>query len=152
MRECLEVVELTELYIELQAQIFFKLASRFQKSGLESAAQQGKQGSRQVSSSQLLMLFIPLDQFTMQIIIQLPLWQMRTLTLYSEIGFRNSLKVAKENSIQYIAFPAISCGAYGLHCYIRSLSQQLEHQHILLQRFCLKRSMMKRLQMFGHVG
>ncbi|XP_057727083.1 uncharacterized protein LOC130943294 isoform X4 [Arachis stenosperma] len=145
MRECLEVVELTELYIELQAQIFFKLASRFQKSGLESAAQQGKQGSRQVSSSQLLMLFIPLDQFTMQIIIQLPLWQMRTLTLYSEIGFRNSLKVAKENSIQYIAFPAISCGAYGL-------SQQLEHQHILLQRFCLKRSMMKRLQMFGHVG
>ncbi|XP_057727085.1 uncharacterized protein LOC130943294 isoform X5 [Arachis stenosperma] len=106
----------------------------------------------EVSSSQLLMLFIPLDQFTMQIIIQLPLWQMRTLTLYSEIGFRNSLKVAKENSIQYIAFPAISCGAYGLHCYIRSLSQQLEHQHILLQRFCLKRSMMKRLQMFGHVG
>ncbi|XP_057727086.1 uncharacterized protein LOC130943294 isoform X6 [Arachis stenosperma] len=99
----------------------------------------------EVSSSQLLMLFIPLDQFTMQIIIQLPLWQMRTLTLYSEIGFRNSLKVAKENSIQYIAFPAISCGAYGL-------SQQLEHQHILLQRFCLKRSMMKRLQMFGHVG
>ncbi|RYR44494.1 hypothetical protein Ahy_A08g040816 isoform C [Arachis hypogaea] len=31
----------------------------------------------EVSSSQLLMLFIPLDQFTMQIIIQLPLWQMR---------------------------------------------------------------------------
>ncbi|QHO32373.1 uncharacterized protein [Arachis hypogaea] len=98
----------------------------------------------EVSSSQLLMLFIPLDQFTMQIIIQLPLWQMRT--------YRNSLKVAKENSIQYIAFPAISCGACGLHCYIRSLSQQLEHQHILLQRFCLERSMMKRLQMFGHVG
>ncbi|XP_072057617.1 uncharacterized protein [Arachis hypogaea] len=91
----------------------------------------------EVSSSQLLMLFIPLDQFTMQIIIQLPLWQMRT--------YRNSLKVAKENSIQYIAFPAISCGACGL-------SQQLEHQHILLQRFCLERSMMKRLQMFGHVG
>ncbi|XP_052109057.1 uncharacterized protein LOC107463236 isoform X2 [Arachis duranensis] len=51
-------------------------------------------------------------------------------------AYINSLKVAKENSIQYIAFPAISCGAYGL-------SQQLEHQHILLQRFCLERSMMK---------
>ncbi|XP_020960731.1 uncharacterized protein LOC107605213 isoform X2 [Arachis ipaensis] len=59
----------------------------------------------EVSSFQLLMLFIPLDQFTMQIIIQLPLWRMRT--------GRNSLKVAKENSIQYIAFPAISCGVYG---------------------------------------
>ncbi|KAL1353064.1 hypothetical protein HN51_016999 [Arachis hypogaea] len=28
-------------------------------------------------------------------------------------AYRNSLKVAKENSIQYIAFPAISCGVYG---------------------------------------
>ncbi|WJX16485.1 hypothetical protein P8452_06505 [Trifolium repens] len=28
-------------------------------------------------------------------------------------AYRNSLRVAKENSIQYIAFPAISCGVYG---------------------------------------
>ncbi|XP_028778828.1 uncharacterized protein LOC114735306 [Neltuma alba] len=28
-------------------------------------------------------------------------------------AYRNSLKVAKENNIQYIAFPAISCGVYG---------------------------------------
>ncbi|KAL0003503.1 hypothetical protein SO802_017284 [Lithocarpus litseifolius] len=28
-------------------------------------------------------------------------------------AYRNSLSVAKENSIQYIAFPAISCGVYG---------------------------------------
>ncbi|KAG6526131.1 hypothetical protein ZIOFF_016108 [Zingiber officinale] len=27
-------------------------------------------------------------------------------------AFRNSLKLAKENNIQYIAFPAISCGVY----------------------------------------
>lgn len=27
--------------------------------------------------------------------------------------YRNSLRVAKENNIQYIAFPAISCGVYG---------------------------------------
>nr|GMC61823.1 Macro domain-containing protein [Ipomoea batatas] len=30
-----------------------------------------------------------------------------------ENSYRNSLQVAKENSIQYIAFPAISCGVYG---------------------------------------
>lgn len=28
-------------------------------------------------------------------------------------AYRNSLMVAKENNIQYIAFPAISCGVYG---------------------------------------
>ncbi|MED6124586.1 hypothetical protein PIB30_060263 [Stylosanthes scabra] len=28
-------------------------------------------------------------------------------------AYRNSLRVAKENSIKYIAFPAISCGVYG---------------------------------------
>lgn len=28
-------------------------------------------------------------------------------------AYRNSLLVAKENNIQYIAFPAISCGVYG---------------------------------------
>ncbi|PON84684.1 Macro domain containing protein [Trema orientale] len=28
-------------------------------------------------------------------------------------AYRNSLKIAKENNIQYIAFPAISCGIYG---------------------------------------
>ncbi|KAJ4720223.1 Appr-1-p processing enzyme family protein isoform 1 [Melia azedarach] len=28
-------------------------------------------------------------------------------------AYKNSLKVAKENNIQFIAFPAISCGAYG---------------------------------------
>ncbi|CAI9091866.1 OLC1v1026968C1 [Oldenlandia corymbosa var. corymbosa] len=28
-------------------------------------------------------------------------------------AYRNSLRVAKENNIQYIAFPAISCGVYG---------------------------------------
>ncbi|KAF9597696.1 hypothetical protein IFM89_021174 [Coptis chinensis] len=30
-----------------------------------------------------------------------------------ESAYRNSLTLAKENSIQYIAFPAISCGVYG---------------------------------------
>ncbi|XP_019192335.1 PREDICTED: uncharacterized protein LOC109186687 [Ipomoea nil] len=30
-----------------------------------------------------------------------------------ENSYRNSLQVAKENNIQYIAFPAISCGVYG---------------------------------------
>ncbi|KAM7277362.1 hypothetical protein ACFE04_019228 [Oxalis oulophora] len=28
-------------------------------------------------------------------------------------AYKNSLKVAKDNNIQYIAFPAISCGVYG---------------------------------------
>lgn len=28
-------------------------------------------------------------------------------------AYRNSLRLAKENNIQYIAFPAISCGIYG---------------------------------------
>ncbi|OIW20025.1 hypothetical protein TanjilG_31943 [Lupinus angustifolius] len=28
-------------------------------------------------------------------------------------AYRNSLRVAKEKNIQYIAFPAISCGVYG---------------------------------------
>ncbi|TMW87070.1 hypothetical protein EJD97_020461 [Solanum chilense] len=28
-------------------------------------------------------------------------------------AYRNSLRVAKENNIQYIAFPAISCGVFG---------------------------------------
>lgn len=28
-------------------------------------------------------------------------------------SYRNSLRVAKENNIRYIAFPAISCGIYG---------------------------------------
>ncbi|WCJ20071.1 O-acetyl-ADP-ribose deacetylase [Euphorbia peplus] len=28
-------------------------------------------------------------------------------------AYRNSLRVAKENNIKYIAFPAISCGVYG---------------------------------------
>nr|CAD1841854.1 unnamed protein product [Ananas comosus var. bracteatus] len=28
-------------------------------------------------------------------------------------AYRNSLRLAKENNIQYIAFPAISCGVYG---------------------------------------
>nr|KYP72090.1 UPF0189 protein XCC3184 family [Cajanus cajan] len=28
-------------------------------------------------------------------------------------AYRNTLKVAKENNIRYIAFPAISCGVYG---------------------------------------
>ncbi|KAF3433294.1 hypothetical protein FNV43_RR24396 [Rhamnella rubrinervis] len=28
-------------------------------------------------------------------------------------AYRNSLRVAKENGIQYVAFPAISCGVYG---------------------------------------
>ncbi|RWR80470.1 Hismacro and SEC14 domain-containing protein [Cinnamomum micranthum f. kanehirae] len=28
-------------------------------------------------------------------------------------AYRNSLKLAKENNIQYIAFPALSCGVYG---------------------------------------
>lgn len=31
---------------------------------------------------------------------------------YLKSAFRNSLRVAKENNIQYIAFPAISCGVY----------------------------------------
>nr|GMC65699.1 Macro domain-containing protein [Ipomoea batatas] len=30
-----------------------------------------------------------------------------------ENSYRNSIQVAKENNIQYIAFPAISCGVYG---------------------------------------
>lgn len=30
-----------------------------------------------------------------------------------ENAYRNSLRLAKENNIQYIAFPAISCGIYG---------------------------------------
>ncbi|KZV34921.1 hypothetical protein F511_04895 [Dorcoceras hygrometricum] len=28
-------------------------------------------------------------------------------------AYRNSLRVAKENNIQFVAFPAISCGVYG---------------------------------------
>ncbi|KAF5184930.1 O-acetyl-adp-ribose deacetylase [Thalictrum thalictroides] len=28
-------------------------------------------------------------------------------------SYRNSLRLAKENNIQYLAFPAISCGVYG---------------------------------------
>lgn len=28
-------------------------------------------------------------------------------------AYRNSLRIAKENNIQYVAFPAISCGVYG---------------------------------------
>lgn len=28
-------------------------------------------------------------------------------------SYRNSLRLAKENNIQYVAFPAISCGVYG---------------------------------------
>ncbi|KAK9682052.1 hypothetical protein RND81_10G047100 [Saponaria officinalis] len=30
-----------------------------------------------------------------------------------ESAYRNTLSVAKENNIQYVAFPAISCGVYG---------------------------------------
>lgn len=85
---------------------------------------------------QLLMSFIQLGQFMMWIRILEPPWKMHTGT---ELGFlnqpvaslifhiwyslqvqfpcinsyRNSLRVAKENNIQYIAFPAISCGVYG---------------------------------------
>nr|XP_016482793.1 PREDICTED: macro domain-containing protein XCC3184-like isoform X2 [Nicotiana tabacum] len=32
---------------------------------------------------------------------------------YLTNSYRNSLRVAKENNIQYIAFPAISCGVFG---------------------------------------
>ncbi|KAL5710029.1 hypothetical protein ACHQM5_020643 [Ranunculus cassubicifolius] len=32
---------------------------------------------------------------------------------YLRSAYRNSLRVAKENNIQYIAFPAISCGVFG---------------------------------------
>lgn len=33
--------------------------------------------------------------------------------LFAYNGFRNSLILAKDNNIKYIAFPAISCGVYG---------------------------------------
>lgn len=33
--------------------------------------------------------------------------------LCAQFDYRNSLRVAKENDIQYVAFPAISCGIYG---------------------------------------
>ncbi|KAH9610709.1 hypothetical protein KSS87_007069 [Heliosperma pusillum] len=32
---------------------------------------------------------------------------------YLESAYRNTLTLAKENNIQYVAFPAISCGVYG---------------------------------------
>lgn len=35
------------------------------------------------------------------------------ISLCPKFDFSNSLKVAKENNVQYVAFPAISCGVYG---------------------------------------
>ncbi|CAB4301502.1 unnamed protein product [Prunus armeniaca] len=33
--------------------------------------------------------------------------------VYLSAAYRNSLSIAKSNNIQYVAFPAISCGVYG---------------------------------------
>ena len=43
--------------------------------------------------------------------ISVPQW---IICVVNGIDYRNSLRVAKENNIQYIAFPAISCGTFGL--------------------------------------
>jgi len=37
----------------------------------------------------------------------------RNPEVYLRSAYRNSLRVAKDNNIQYVAFPAISCGVYG---------------------------------------
>ncbi|KAG6485119.1 hypothetical protein ZIOFF_053648 [Zingiber officinale] len=122
-----------DLYIELLAQNFLMRVARYQRSAEEYAAPQEKPESLrrafQLPVSHVIHTVGPIydvDEHPevslsnayrqSQLPLAIDVCSKTCLITLNSIIFilhcRNSLKLAKENNIQYIAFPAISCGVY----------------------------------------
>ena len=60
---------------------------------------------------------VELCQYPLIMICKLNFWNAEFVFVLCKTCYRNSLRVAKEHNIQYIAFTAISCGVYGYEYY-----------------------------------